>query len=108
MDYLGDSGVLTNIDDLAYVISEVTKGLNCIQSLGICHGDLKLSSVLLHNTGLRPTIKLSDFGTIGIYGKNEFLKQSFPAASFPFTDKFPYSKWTVSYIFLAFFSLGST
>jgi len=63
-----ETGECLTLDDVRYVAVEVAKGLNCLNSMEIVHGDLKMKSVLLHNKGLKPTIKLSDFGSVLLYG----------------------------------------
>ena len=65
--HVANMGGYLEIDDVRYVGIEVVKGLNYIHSLGFTHGDLKLSNVLIHNKGLKPDIKLSDFGGYPMY-----------------------------------------
>jgi len=65
--YIEETGSCLSLDDVRYIAIEVAKGLNYLNSMEIVHGDLKMESILLHNKGLKPTVKLSDFGSVLLY-----------------------------------------
>jgi len=75
--YLDKLGGSMELSDVKYITTEVVKALNYLNSLGIVHGDIKLQSIMLHKKGLKPDIKLADFGTMAIYGKLKSSNKKF-------------------------------